>query len=69
MSGECDKKTHPWGRFLIARWEAILWMHEEMGYNDKQIAQNLSMDKMQVYLIRTSEHMHLTECKKETDDA
>ena len=48
------KITHPWAVFLNARYDAILWMKEEMGYDDKRIAFNLSMDEKQVYLIRTS---------------
>lgn len=56
MSGECGS-SHPWAYFLNARWKAILWMREVMEKNDKQIAQDLSMDEVQVYLIRTSKHM------------
>lgn len=64
MSGECEKcgehavecgcGPHPWADFLNARYNAILWMKEEMGYNDKKIAEMLSMDERQVFLIRTS---------------
>ena len=43
---------HPWGQFLYARSEAILWMKHEMGYSDATIADRLSMDEMQVTLIR-----------------
>lgn len=55
MSGECDKKPHPWAVFLEARKEAILWMREEMNFDDEHIAYLLSMDKVQVYLIRTQD--------------
>lgn len=44
---------HPWGAFLNARYLAILWMREEMGYDDEEIAYSLSMDAIQVRLIRT----------------
>lgn len=48
------KKTpHPWSSFLEARGDAIFWLYE-MGYDDLQIAVTLSMDKEQVYLIRTN---------------
>lgn len=65
MSGELEDSNnpHPWAIFLNARWKAILWMRERMGYDDKQIAKNLSMDEMQVYLIRTSEHMPIPDGK------
>lgn len=58
-------KPHPWGHFLNARWAVILWMREEMGYSDKQISQQLSMDEMQVYLIRNSKYMPIPEGKHE----
>ena len=44
---------HPWGDFLKARYYAIHWMRDEMGYSDAIIADRLSMDTKQVYLIRT----------------
>lgn len=47
------KKPHPWGEFLKARAEAILWMKNEMSKTDFEIARDLSMDETQVYLIRT----------------
>lgn len=56
-----SKKPHPWGHFLNARWKAILWMKNEMGYDDEIIAKKLCMDKMQVHLIRTSNHMPIPE--------
>lgn len=56
-----NKSPHPWGVFLNARWKAILWMREEMGYDDQKIAIKLSMDEKQVYLIRTSAHMPIPE--------
>jgi hypothetical protein len=43
---------HPWGDFLNARYKCILWMTEEMGYDDKQIANFLSMDEIQISLIK-----------------
>jgi hypothetical protein len=48
---------HPWGNFLTARFYAILWLKDEFGHSDKQIAEILSMDEMQVYLIRGSTHL------------
>ena len=54
MTEEIKKEPHPWGHFLNARWRAILWMEEVMNYSDKEIAIHLSMDEIQVYLIRTS---------------
>ncbi len=54
-------KSHPWGAFLNARFRAILWMQKHMGYNDLEIAKKLSMDEMQVYLIRTSTIMPIPE--------
>lgn len=59
----CSCEPHPWGRFLNARYWAILWMKEEMGYDDETIAKRLSMDTMQVYLIRNSTHMPIPEGK------
>lgn len=56
---ECNCDPHPWGRFLNARYWAILWMREEMEYDDQKIAEQLSMDAMQVYLIRNSRNMQL----------
>ncbi len=47
-----ENKPHPWGEFLKSRMNAILWMKEEMGRDDKLIAHQLSMDERQVYLIR-----------------
>lgn len=46
MSFEND--LHPWAEFLYARRNAILWMREEMGRTDYQIAWELSMDEAQV---------------------
>jgi hypothetical protein len=53
MSGECDK-PHPWGEFLKVRLDVIFWMREEMKRTDSEIADQLSMDEEQVYLIRTN---------------
>jgi hypothetical protein len=44
---------HPWSRFLEARAEAICWLRDD-GQTDAQIANTLSMDTMQVTLIRMS---------------
>ena len=63
-----EEEPHPWGHFLNARYHAILWMREEMGYNDKTISQGLSMDERQVYLIRNSTHMPIPEGKKSKKD-
>ncbi len=46
-------KCHPWGEFLNARYNAIIWLRKEFGDNDAQIAKKLSMDEEQVFLIRT----------------
>lgn len=51
----CDAAPHPWGEFLKARYYAMLWMRDEMGYDNERIAYNLSMDEMQVYLILSSD--------------
>ena len=56
-----EEQPHPWGHFLNARYKAILWMREERKYSDKKIAESLSMDEMQVYLIRNSTHMPIPE--------
>jgi hypothetical protein len=53
------ERTHPWAEFLNARFFAILWMKEKFGYDDKRIASDLSMDEMQVHLIRTNRLMPL----------
>ncbi len=42
---------HPWGQFLYARSQAILWMKNEMKRSNFEIANALSMDEMQVQLI------------------
>lgn len=55
---------HPWGEFLNARYKAILWMRKEMNRDDKEIAIALSMDEIQVYLIRTLTHLPLPESKE-----
>lgn len=47
-----EKDKHPWGNFLHARKLAIEWLSEEMKYNEEEIAKCLSMDKLQVRLIR-----------------
>lgn len=66
LEGECEKcELHPWGAFLNARWRAILWLRDEFDYDDKTIAKKLSMDEMQVYLIRMSEHMPIPVSKYE----
>ncbi len=49
-----NQEPHPWGAFLNARWKVILWFREEYGYDDETIAERLSMDERQVYLIRTT---------------
>ena len=48
-----NENSHPWGNFLDARVQAILWMKNEQGCDDRKIALTLSMDEQQVYLIRT----------------
>jgi hypothetical protein len=45
---------HPWGNFLNARVKAIKWLKDEFKHNDKEIAETLSMDEMQVFLISES---------------
>lgn len=45
-------ESHPWDNFLKARSKAIFFFRE-IGYNDKKIAETLSMDEEQVYSIRT----------------
>ena len=46
-----QKSSHPWGNFLYARRLVIEWLTEE-GHSDLRIARILSMDKMQVTLIK-----------------
>lgn len=46
-------EPHPWGVFLEARYQAILWMHNKQAYSDGEIAYKLSMDEEQVRQIRT----------------
>lgn len=48
-----EKKTHPWEEFLNARMKVILWMKDYLYRSDKEISIHLSMDEVQVYLIRT----------------
>lgn len=45
------KSTHPWVVFLRARFDVILWLHNS-GNSDAEIARILSMDTLQVTLIR-----------------
>jgi len=45
---------HPWGNFLNARVKAIKWMKDEFSDSDKEIAEKLSMDETQVFLISKS---------------
>jgi len=47
-----DNEPHPWQIFLEARAKVIMWMKNELKYTDEQISHNLSMDKIQVRLIR-----------------
>lgn len=65
MDDKDKNKSHPWSCFLNARYNAILWMKEEMKYDDKKIAIHLSMDERQVYLIRNSNYLPIPEGKKE----
>lgn len=55
------KEPHPWAVFLNARYNVILWMRDIKGYDDKEISENLSMDEIQVFLIRISTHMPIPE--------
>lgn len=57
MQEQDSKKSHPWGDFLNARYEAILWMKDEFDYSDEIIAQILSMDATHVLLIRNANHI------------
>ena len=52
MENKEKSSLHVWGEFLNLRRKVIIWMEKERGYNDSQIAQALSMDEHQVYLIR-----------------
>lgn len=47
-------RKHPWGGFLHHRMIAINWMKNVQGYSDTEIARTLSMDELQVWLIRTN---------------
>ena len=53
-----SKEPHPWGVFLNARVKVIFWLINYMAKSDKQISDDLSMDEMQVYLIRTHFEKH-----------
>ncbi len=46
-----NNKPHPWGEFLKWRYRAMLWVKDEFGYTNEQLARQFSMDPMQVYLI------------------
>jgi hypothetical protein len=48
-----ENERHPWQVFLNARKLCIHWLHENGLNDDLKIAEILSMDEMQVYLIRT----------------
>ena len=54
-----EKEPHPWGEFLNVRLKVIIWMTNEMKYDDAKIAENLSMTEWQVYLIKR--HLPLPE--------
>lgn len=47
-----DDYRHPWGKFLDIRLEVIKWLTDDLKYDDVQIAKSLSMDDIQVYLIK-----------------
>jgi hypothetical protein len=54
--------AHPWADFLDARARAIDWLYYQnpdmsTHHNDEAIARALSMDRVQVYLIRTRDEM------------
>ena len=48
-----NNDQHVWGEFLRVRMKCIKWMRTEMKRSDEQIAEDLSMDATQVFLIRT----------------
>lgn len=50
-----NDKKHPWQEFLESRKRVIDWLKEHYQDSDAKIAQTLSMDEMQVYLIRTNQ--------------
>lgn len=41
-------KPHPWKVFLECRMKAMVWMRDEQGYDEKEIAETLSMTETQV---------------------
>jgi len=47
-------RWHPWAWFLEARRNCIDWLVQEHGYSDERVAKELSMDVMQVTLIKMS---------------
>ena len=49
---ENNLNPHPWEEFLNARARCILWLSKEMKYDDNHICFQLSMDEIQVRLIR-----------------
>lgn len=49
---------HPWEKFLNARIDVILWMKNIMKYDDKQIAEMISIDEIQLSsFLRHIEHL------------
>jgi len=42
-----------WDLYLSSRADVIDWFHEEFECTDKEIAERLSMDETQVFLVRT----------------
>jgi len=40
--------SHPWGNFLNARLDAMLYMRDERGYSEAEITQALTVDERQI---------------------
>ena len=51
MTEGIEKKSHPWGEFLNARFNCILYFSEQ-GLNDTEIATTLSCDAHQIKAIK-----------------
>jgi hypothetical protein len=66
---DLKNSEHPWGAFLYARYKAMIWMREKMGYDNVTIANKMCMDEMQVRLIlMTAEETEFLEMDIPSDE-
>ena len=47
-----DDSLNPWANYLVARAQVIHWLADEKSYSNADIAQTISVDEEQVFLIR-----------------